>query len=1427
MRIKSSNWRAQFIALFLCVLCARLSHADIITFTMTNIVTGLPDTNAIILNPLLPEVGASGQYYTAGLPVLLNPNASGFVQTTQYAGFWNANNQFISRNWTGAGSPGSFSGVSFAVLSNGTSSTYPFTQYPLSGSSGGANVFNLYSGILAVHGINGIAASTIAGVVTIDGAGFTATITYASITNGLGYIPANTNFVITEIVNTNNLGATGGNRYYNNTNYDAFGIGLLSFQSASNMTLTVLGASNTIYEAQITSTSNGVTTAFQNALGATNTTIQGQITSTTNGLATLVISATNGLGLASGLSAFVSTNRFDTANAALNATNGIDLNSGLSAFASTNRFLQAATTVNDGSSVSNLVTAPASGLTNFVAELANGKLTPFPLTSLPSGGTGGGVTSVVETNAGPSAIGGSILYSRTNFDQPPGIALLTGAGASNNVVTTSNLLQQQIINSNTVYQAQILNTSNAIHSVDSTTSNLLQQAIISSNTVYQSQITGTSNGLNSLIGSSWVGTSNQLNTLASGITNNNLYVNGMTNGQGIVNLGNLNMADWRVFTNASGLIISNITTAQYFFVLSIASGNNALWGSTNNNLVTSNGLFLGALTEVQGASLPGQVFISNLTNAAGASIYIVGNTWYMLGGGLNIGTMPFTANLSTSTNLGGTGAAIQGGQQGMFSGGGNGGANALTNLIFALASTNNNIGFVMTNGIASNTLAIVTNIIQLTNNAIYTAIGASNAIYEPQITSTSNGVTALTYPLANTNGPTIWNMVHNGTLNIGGSPFQTVSTAHLGVTNFSSSLLSMNGGYEQISSTIWYDTNSQNIGYVATIITNGSSCLFQSNAITVATAGNNIIGAYTTIAPGSGNNPGVFFGSVILANGVRIQGQLVSDSLRATNFSDSYGSYPASTNIATISGVGTNLYVKVIPVYKIAYRGTNFTVAAFNQSYTNWIPVSFSTAVSQPIFDYVGMTTPQLHFTNDYGDAGYALGSNLVSSSSPFAFYYLNQGLPVGTAISNAWNDDAATVNPGTLIPYILATNYITVPYSVPENQITLQTNGVDSLALPGGLSFANIDVANIAYPLPGYYFQLDATFYPSSFPSFDGQFNLNPGQGLCGSPSGTTIISGVSLALSTSNILQNLTFNNGSQIYGAVEAPDTTISEAIAYNTWNNISVLQTNGQNSGDCMALSQIAWCTFNNVTLVGWENAFQGYPIGTNYINNCFFYGITGTNQFDAANPFNTTAPTFLGAATNGIGVFEIANTTIAVNNVAASGNNTNFPAACILNHCTNTTFYFNGGVNLQHWGLITNYPAIIDLTGTAKFYGHYYDNGTDMVVNGLLTTAHQFMGTITNTASPYLAMSVLKTNLVSGYVLVSLQMTNGESCALTNLTAPNHPWINIEDSNPQTIIGASVHSISGGMFVNQGDIILLTNTSTPQAAVSNCWLQVPN
>ena len=235
-----------------------------------------------------------------------------------------------------------------------------------------------------------------------------------------------------------------------------------------------------------------------------------------------------------------------------------------------------------------------------------------------------------------------------------------------------------------------------------------------------------------------------MNTLASGITNNNLYVNGMTNGQGIVNLGNLNMADWRVFTNASGLTISNITTAQYLFILSIASGNNAEWGSFNNNLFTSNGIFSGALTETLGATLPGQVFISNLTNSAGASLYLVGNSWQMIGGGLNIGTMPFTDNLSTSTNTGGTGATIQGGQQGMFSGGGNGGANALTNLIFALASTNNNIGFVMTNGIASNTLAIVTNIIQLTNNAIYTAISASNAIYEPKITAaTSNGVCSL------------------------------------------------------------------------------------------------------------------------------------------------------------------------------------------------------------------------------------------------------------------------------------------------------------------------------------------------------------------------------------------------------------------------------------------------------------------------------------------------------------------------------------------------------------------------------------------------------------------------------------------------------------------------------------------------------------
>ena len=146
----------------------------------------------------------------------------------------------------------------------------------------------------------------------------------------------------------------------------------------------------------------------------------------------------------------------------------------------------------------------------------------------------------------------------------------------------------------------------------------------------------------------------------------------------------------------------------------------------------------------------------------------------------------------------------------------------------------------------------------------------------------------------------------------GGNPYQTIGIAVLGVTNFTGNLASANGSYLQISSTLWYDTNSPNLGYVATILTNGASCLIQSNGVTVATAGASINGTYTISAPGSGNAPGVYIGSVVNETGVYHIGQGVFQSVRATNggYADGSGVMPTSTNVDTIQNmeayVGSN-----------------------------------------------------------------------------------------------------------------------------------------------------------------------------------------------------------------------------------------------------------------------------------------------------------------------------------------------------------------------------------------------------------------------------------------------------------------------------------------------------------------------------------------
>src|ERR1700735_4469585 len=123
---------------FLFILAIFISaRAANVTGSMTNALTGLPDTNAVKIFAVRPFIGANGSYNTVGPPLVIYPNTNGFWEITNMpAGMFIANNQFISGGWingqflignfTGPGQVGGQNGVMF--WADNTNNTYTLTR---------------------------------------------------------------------------------------------------------------------------------------------------------------------------------------------------------------------------------------------------------------------------------------------------------------------------------------------------------------------------------------------------------------------------------------------------------------------------------------------------------------------------------------------------------------------------------------------------------------------------------------------------------------------------------------------------------------------------------------------------------------------------------------------------------------------------------------------------------------------------------------------------------------------------------------------------------------------------------------------------------------------------------------------------------------------------------------------------------------------------------------------------------------------------------------------------------------------------------------------------------------------------------------------------------------------------------------------------
>lgn len=104
-RVPRARFSWFLIVIFFLILIAPASHAALVSFTFTNQISGLPDTNWFTLRQVasrenadgFPVVNADGSVTTIGLPIRIYPNASGYAVTNLQEGNWQVTNSFLGR----------------------------------------------------------------------------------------------------------------------------------------------------------------------------------------------------------------------------------------------------------------------------------------------------------------------------------------------------------------------------------------------------------------------------------------------------------------------------------------------------------------------------------------------------------------------------------------------------------------------------------------------------------------------------------------------------------------------------------------------------------------------------------------------------------------------------------------------------------------------------------------------------------------------------------------------------------------------------------------------------------------------------------------------------------------------------------------------------------------------------------------------------------------------------------------------------------------------------------------------------------------------------------------------------------------------------------------------------------------------------------
>jgi len=411
----------------------------------------------------------------------------------------------------------------------------------------------------------------------------------------------------------------------------------------------------------------------------------------------------------------------------------------------------------------------------------------------------------------------------------------------------------------------------------------------------------------------------------------------------------------------------------------------------------------------------------------------------------------------------------------------------------------------------------------------------------------------------------------------------------------------------------------------------------------------------------------------------------------------------------------TNLFQLVpVPVHQ------GFLASGFADTNYNWVYlprfapyITNITGELYVVFDYTNVLRQNYHFTNDCLDAFPCLTTNL---DAPGSGDFTN-----GYAISQGQNGLADMFSPGAWLDfngniattgYMIPTNFggftlVPVPSGTLTNALYLAANGNDATAQVGGTPFYTSWCLALASYRPFGIYMGDGVF-PYQSPGIGGMpIELWPMQNLYGDEKAGTILSGAgaqAVSVSISNQVRYLVLLNGSQFNTYGTCPDHLDME--------NCTIIEYTG-GSGDDMSLNDMTNCIFKNDYFLGYENAFQGAGHGTNIIDNCRIVGVSKSGDPQWAVPFYSSADS-LRSTNQGWFVFYGDNSIDLDNSQSAHGNT----AYCITCNQSNCVYDFtHGELHLRHWGG-TSTGGIIDNTHTAIFLGHYWDNGTNMVCNGV-------------------------------------------------------------------------------------------------------------